>query len=75
VLRQSTITVLTGGPFSATSFSSTAGLTINSSTGVITPGTSTPGTYTVTYSFTGANGCANTATTPVPSNCIADCND
>ena len=52
-----TVTVLTGGPFTATSFSSTAGLSINTSTGVITPGSSTPGTYTVTYSFTGANGC------------------
>ena len=60
-----TINILTGGPFNSTSFSSAAGLTINSSTGVITPGTSTPGTYTITYSFTGANGCTNTATTSV----------
>jgi len=52
-----TINVISGGPFSATSFSSTAGLTIDPSTGVITPGTSNPGTYTVTYAFTGANGC------------------
>ena len=60
-----TINILTGGPFNPASFSSAAGLTINGSTGVITPGTSTPGTYTVTYSFTGANGCANTASTSV----------
>src|SRR5207244_9192271 len=60
-----TVTVVSGGPFSGTSFSSTAGLTINAATGVITPGTSIAGTYTVTYSFTGANGCTNTATTSV----------
>lgn len=39
-------------------YSSTAGLTINSSTGAITPGTSTAGTYTVTYTVAAANGCA-----------------
>lgn len=37
-------------------YSSTAGLTINSSTGVITLSSTTPGTYTVTYSIT-ASGC------------------
>lgn len=42
---------VTGG-----TYSSTAGLTINPSTGVITLSTSTPGTYTVTYSVTAA-GC------------------
>jgi autotransporter-associated beta strand protein len=45
-------------------YSSTAGLTINAATGAITPSTSTPGTYTVTYTFT--NGiCSNTTTTTV----------
>lgn len=46
------------------SYASTAGLTINSGTGAINLATSTPGTYTVTYSFTSA-GCSNTATTTV----------
>ncbi len=56
-------------------YSSTAGLTINSSTGVITLSSSTPGTYTVTYSVA-ASGCSlagnsttsiviNPVTTPV----------
>ena len=45
-------------------YSSTAGLTINSVSGAITPSTSTAGTYTVTYSFTGG-GCSNTTTTSV----------
>jgi hypothetical protein len=48
-----TITGTTGGSFSAP-----AGLSINASTGAITPSTSTPGTYTVTYSIAGAGGCA-----------------
>jgi hypothetical protein len=39
-------------------FSSSAGLTINSSSGVINPSTSTPGTYTVHYQIaSGGNGC------------------
>ena len=37
--------------------SSPAGLTINSSTGVITIASSTPGVYTVTNTVTGLNGC------------------
>ncbi|WP_336514476.1 gliding motility-associated C-terminal domain-containing protein [Pollutibacter soli] len=49
-----------GGTFSA----SPSGLVINSTTGAINPGASTPGTYTITYSFT--NGiCSNTATTSI----------
>src|SRR5258708_28257023 len=46
------------------SYSTTAGLSLNASTGAIDLGASTPGTYTVTYSFT-ANGCGNTATASV----------
>lgn len=43
-----------------------AGLSINSSTGAITPGLSTAGTYTVSYTMTGTGGCANqVATTSV----------
>jgi len=39
-------------------YSSTAGLSINTSTGAITPGTSTAGTYTVSYTIAAAGGCA-----------------
>jgi hypothetical protein len=47
-------------------YSSTAGLTINASSGAITPNTSTAGTYTVTYTMAATGGCgAQTATTSV----------
>ncbi|WP_354582287.1 T9SS type A sorting domain-containing protein [Hymenobacter sp. UYP22] len=47
-------------------FSSTAGLTLNATTGAITPGTSTPGTYTVTNTVAASGGCsAVMATTTV----------
>jgi hypothetical protein len=47
-------------------FSSTTGLSVNASTGAITLGTSTAGTYTVTYSIAGSGGCQlYTATTSV----------
>src|ERR1019366_8735012 len=55
-----TTTGATGGTFSA----SPAGLSINAATGVINLGTSTPGTYTVTYSF-GTAPCNGTATSQV----------
>jgi hypothetical protein len=48
-----TQTGTTGG-----TYSSTAGLTINASTGAITPSTSTVGTYTVTYTIAAASPCA-----------------
>jgi gliding motility-associated-like protein len=48
----------TGGTFAAP-----AGLSINPTTGVVTPGTSTPGTYTVTY--TPAGPCNTPATAPL----------
>lgn len=54
-----TLTGTGGGTYSA----SPAGLTINSSTGAITPSTSTAGTYTVTYSIAAASGCAAFSTT------------
>ncbi|RYY90798.1 MAG: T9SS type A sorting domain-containing protein [Chitinophagaceae bacterium] len=51
-----------GGTFSATP----AGLTIDASTGTITPGSSATGTYTVTYTVgAGGGACGNTATTQV----------
>ena len=53
------------GPAGGTYSVSPAGLTLNVSTGQITPSTSTTGTYTVTYTYSSA-GCATlTATTSV----------
>ena len=50
----------------AGAFTSTTGLTLNATTGAITPATSTPGTYTVTNTVAAAGGCAPaTATTTV----------
>ncbi|UOQ75928.1 hypothetical protein MUN84_15015 [Hymenobacter sp. 5516J-16] len=43
---------------SAGTFTSTAGLTLDAATGAITPGTSTPGTYTITNTVAAAGGCA-----------------
>ncbi|MRG45471.1 PKD domain-containing protein [Chitinophaga sp. SYP-B3965] len=43
-------------------YSSTAGLTINAATGVITPSSSTPGTYTVTYDIAAAGPCSSFST-------------
>jgi gliding motility-associated-like protein len=60
-----TITGVPGG-----TFSSTAGLTINASTGVIDLSASTPGTYTVTYGTTGL--CANSSTASVTINALDD---
>jgi photosystem II stability/assembly factor-like uncharacterized protein len=52
----------TGGLFS----SSPAGLSINSSTGQITPGSSSAGTYTISYSLAASGGCpAFTTTTSI----------
>ncbi|GAA4358894.1 hypothetical protein GCM10023185_24940 [Hymenobacter saemangeumensis] len=53
-----TITGTAGGSFSAP-----AGLTLDAATGAITPGTSMPGTYTVTYSVGGP--CPSTGTAMV----------
>ena len=57
-----TLSGSTGGTYSA----NPAGLTIDANTGAITPGTSTPNTYTVTYNIPTAGGCpAVNATTTV----------
>jgi gliding motility-associated-like protein len=64
-IRPVTLTGTPGGIYSATP----AGLTINSATGGITPGTSTAGTYTVTYTIAAAGGCGIvTATTIITIN-------
>ncbi len=47
------ITGSTGGVFS-----STPGLTISASTGAITPSSSSPGTYTISYTLAAGGGCA-----------------
>jgi hypothetical protein len=60
-----TITGQTGG-----TFSSTAGLVINATTGEIDLAASIPGTYTVTYSFSDGNGCSNITTTSVTINAL-----
>jgi hypothetical protein len=49
----------TGGSYSA----APAGLSINTSTGAITPSSSTAGTYTVTYTVAAAGGCLGTTAT------------
>ena len=49
-------------------YSSTAGLSLNSSTGAINLATSTVGTYTVIYSFTDGNSCSNTTSASVTIN-------
>ena len=55
---------LTGtGAYTGGTYSSTAGLSIDGTTGAITPGTSTPGTYTVTYTIPASAGCASVPVT------------
>jgi hypothetical protein len=52
------VTLSGTGAYSGGVFSSTAGLSMNTSTGAITPSTSTAGTYTVTYTIPSSGGCA-----------------
>ncbi|MDN3677964.1 T9SS sorting signal type C domain-containing protein [Flavobacterium paronense] len=59
-LSSATVTI-TGTDARATcsnTFSSTAGLSINTTTGAINPSASTVGTYTVSYQLTAAGGCS-----------------
>ena len=55
--------VVLGTGATAGTFSSTAGLTLNTTTGAITLSSSTPGTYTVTNTVAAANGCATATAT------------
>lgn len=57
----SVVNVTQTGPGGGTYSASPAGLSINATTGQVTPSTSTPGSYTITYSY--VSGCAGTATT------------
>ena len=62
----STVTPTLGTGAAAGTFSSTTGLALNTTTGVISLATSMAGTYTVTNTIAAANGCAAaTATTSV----------
>ncbi|HRJ14486.1 MAG TPA: right-handed parallel beta-helix repeat-containing protein, partial [Saprospiraceae bacterium] len=68
--HETSVPVSLSGAGSGT-FSSSAGLSVNSATGAINPSASTPGTYTVTYTTSGvaATGCtAYMATTNVTIN-------
>jgi hypothetical protein len=56
--------ILSGtGAYTGGTYSSTTGLTINSSSGAITPSTSTAGTYTVTYTIPSSGGCTSVPVT------------
>ena len=60
------VSVTRTGTAGGTYTSSPAGLTIDGTTGAITPGSSTAGTYTVTYTLAAGGGCSLvTATTSV----------
>jgi hypothetical protein len=65
-----TITDITEGPFTNENFSAAGGLSIDANTGVITPGTSAPGTYTVTYTYTGSNSLPGNSSTSVTINAL-----
>ncbi|MBL0126792.1 MAG: hypothetical protein IPP83_04905 [Flavobacteriales bacterium] len=59
----SPVNVTRTGTANGTFTASPSGLSINSSSGAITPGSSTAGTYTVTYTVAAAGGCAQFQTT------------
>jgi hypothetical protein len=65
-VTSATVTLTGTGNYTGGTYSSTAGLSIDAGTGVINPSTSTPGTYTITYTLTGA--CGATATTQITVN-------
>ncbi|MCB9223017.1 MAG: gliding motility-associated C-terminal domain-containing protein [Crocinitomicaceae bacterium] len=68
VLQNATITGTAGGTFS----SSPAGLSINTANGDITPGSSTPGTYDVTYTTPGICSASSTVTITINEVPVAD---
>ncbi len=64
-----TVTVTRTGTSGGTYTASPGGLSISSSSGTITPSTSSPGNYTVTYTIAASGGCSTfTTTTPVTIN-------
>ena len=72
-----TVTLNGTNAYTGGTYSSTTGLTINTSTGAITPSTSTAGNYTVTYTIAAAGGCsavtatANVTVTALPTASIS----
>ncbi|QBZ98950.1 T9SS type B sorting domain-containing protein [Flavobacterium sangjuense] len=63
VATAQSVTLTGAGAYTGGVYSSTAGLTINPATGAITPSTSTPNTYTVTYTIAASGGCPAMVTT------------
>jgi gliding motility-associated-like protein len=57
-LGPQTVSISGTGAFTGGVYSSTAGLSLNTSNGTVTPSSSTPGTYTVTYTIPASGGCA-----------------
>ena len=57
------VTLSGTGAYTGGTYSSSAGLTIDGSTGAITPSASTPGTYTVTYTIPASGGCSSVPVT------------
>ncbi|WP_396189440.1 PKD-like domain-containing protein, partial [Flavobacterium sp.] len=57
------VTLAGTNAYTGGTFTSTAGLTLDATTGAITPSTSTPGTYTVTYTIPASAGCSSVPVT------------
>ena len=57
------VTISGTGVYTGGTYASTSGLTINTSTGAITPITSTAGTYVVTYTIPASGGCSTVQVT------------
>lgn len=74
-LNQRQVTLTGTGVYGGGVYSSSAGLSINSSTGAINPSTSTPGNYTVSYATQNWGGCssiqATTTVTILPLNTVS----
>ncbi len=63
VTTPQSVTLTGTGSYTGGTYSSTAGLSINSSTGAINPSASTVGTYTVTYTIPASGGCSSVQVT------------
>ncbi len=62
-LGAQSVTLTGTNAYTGGTYSSTGGLTISSGTGAVTPSTSSPGSYTVTYTYPASGGCASGTTT------------
>ncbi len=66
ITTEEAVSITGTAAYTGGTYSSTAGLTLNTTTGAIVPSTSTAGTYTVTYSIPASSGCpAEDVTTTV----------